>query len=111
MLSERKRQLAKRHMQYSGVQVSLKNTKHLLFMNTLHVPLHTQWKYKNRHRNESRFRKVVTWGKEKEREFLCYCCKVPKQIWQTVNNKIRLILSFVLSYVFLKFYYLNCKLF
>lgn len=59
------------------------------------------------HEDESRFRKAVTWGKGKKESFSVNSCKVPEQTRQTASSEIRLMLLFVLAYMFLKFYFLN----
>lgn len=59
------------------------------------------------HENESRFRKALTWGKGKKESFSANSCQVPQQTRQIASSKIRLMLLFVLAYMFLKFYFFN----
>lgn len=58
------------------------------------------------HENQSRFRKAVTWGRGKK-SFSANSYQVPQQTRQIASNKIRLMLLFVLAYMFLKFYFFN----
>ena len=59
------------------------------------------------HEDESRFRKAVTWGKGKKESFSVTSCKVPEQTRRIASSEIRLMLLFVLAYMFLKFYFFN----
>lgn len=72
-----------------------------------------KWKYENIRRNEYMFKRIVYLGEGRRKrwsgaaESYSFCvtgCKVSKQIWENVNvSKIRLMLLFVLSYMFENF--------
>ena len=61
----------------------------------------TQWECQSTNENESSFIKAVTWGKGKKESFSVNSCKVPEQTRQIASSKSRLMLLFVLAYLFL----------